>query len=81
MGMPPLMALLPSLTARGLTKMSSSPATLQLVRVAPYSAMLGGDLVTNGDTWFLITYVALVPSPRSRVTHSIITIWKRNIYI
>ena len=41
MGMPPLMALLPSLTARGLTKMSSSPATLQLVRVAPYSAMLG----------------------------------------
>ena len=50
MGMPPLMALLPSLTARGLTKMSSSPATLQLVRVAPYSAMLGGDLVTNEET-------------------------------
>ena len=49
MGMPPLMALLPSRTARGLTKMSSSPATLQLVSVAPYRLMLGGMEVTNEE--------------------------------
>ena len=34
-GTPPLMALLPSSTALGLTKISSCPSTVQLVMVAP----------------------------------------------
>ena len=38
-------------------------------------------MVTNEEILILITYVALVPSPRSRVTLSIIQFWKRYIYI
>ena len=48
---PHLMALLPSITALGLTKMSSSPLTLQLVTVAPSLQML----MTRNNNWKTIS--------------------------
>ena len=66
---PNLMALLPSITALGLTKMSSSPLTLQLVTVAPYLQML---MTWNNNNWkrislgrFLIVSLLIISPPHS----------------
>ena len=53
---PNLIALVPSITALGLTKMSSSPLTLQLVTVAPYLQML----VTWNNNWKTISLERLL---------------------